>query len=227
MLGRMDIALEMPRLGGGTTAAKPLKRKANAVRAHPPPRLLVLARTARRRRGLSCQVWSRNARRTERASSLGGGNDAPPTTARTRTVHLRWRRREPQDCLHHHRHRRNGTSSNRVSSNSNLSSSSSSSSHRLRRLVQRGSQGLVSRTGCRGGGTEGMVCTGRGGLEDQVGIDRAGLARRWGRTAGGAGRRSNFRRSLTAVSRRDYRRHLNLGRCRKTCSLVKAVPLNV
>ena len=33
----MDIALEMPRLGGGTTAAKPLKRKANAVRAHPPP----------------------------------------------------------------------------------------------------------------------------------------------------------------------------------------------
>ena len=36
LLGRMGIALEMPRLGGGTAVAKPLKRKANAVGAHPP-----------------------------------------------------------------------------------------------------------------------------------------------------------------------------------------------
>ncbi|CAN0388892.1 unnamed protein product, partial [Laminaria digitata] len=36
LLGRMDIALEVPRLGGATTAAKQLKRKANAGGAHPP-----------------------------------------------------------------------------------------------------------------------------------------------------------------------------------------------
>ena len=87
LLGRVDIAFGVPRLGGGTAAAKPLKGKANTGGAH--PRLLVLARMARRRRGLSCQVWSGHPRRKERSVSLGGGNNAPTTTARTRTILLR------------------------------------------------------------------------------------------------------------------------------------------
>ena len=36
MLGRMNVALEVPRLGGVTTAAKPPKRKAKAGGEHPP-----------------------------------------------------------------------------------------------------------------------------------------------------------------------------------------------